>query len=178
MRATDLMLKGLVLLQPKVFQDARGYFLESYNKRDLLRHGIKDDFKQDCHSYSKHGTLRGLHAQGDPLPQAKLVSVIHGRIYDVQVDIRKESPTFGKWSGVYLDDSNKLHLYIPKGFLHGFLVTSPDAHVVYKTTEYYDQSSEITVNWDDPKIGIIWPEEPLYFSPKDFHAGSFDEVIK
>lgn len=178
MKATNLLMDGLVLLEPTTYEDKRGYFNETYNRKDLIALGIRDDFKQDCHSYSKHGTLRGLHAQGEPFPQSKIVTVIHGRVYDVQVDIRKGSKTFGRWSGVYLDDENKLQIYIPKGFLHGFLVVSSEAHVVYKTTEYYDPSSEITVNWGDPTIGIGWPEQPLHFSVKDFHAGWFKDVVK
>jgi dTDP-4-dehydrorhamnose 3,5-epimerase len=166
MEALDLMMNGLVLFQPKVYPDKRGYFLESFNDQEFRRNGIFTPFRIECQSSSIYGTLRGLHAQKEN-PQAKLVRVVHGEIYDVQVDIRLESKTYLKWSNVRLSAENQLQIYIPQGFLHGFLVLSDSAVVVYKSTEYYDPKDEMSVRWNDPDINIGWPFVPRILSDKD-----------
>jgi dTDP-4-dehydrorhamnose 3,5-epimerase len=146
---------GLMTIEPKIFGDERGWFLETYQKEKYAELGIDADFVQDNMSYSRCGVLRGLHLQ-DPL-QDKLVQVIKGTIYDVAVDVRKESLTFGKWYGVFLSDKNRKQFWIPKGFAHGFLVLSEDTVFSYKCTEYYNPNSEVVIAWNDPTIGIDWP---------------------
>jgi dTDP-4-dehydrorhamnose 3,5-epimerase len=156
------------LIEPQVFPDERGFFLESYNKRKFQEVGIEADFVQDNHSKSCRGTLRGLHYQIQQ-PQAKLVRVIAGEVFDVAVDIRKGSSTFGQWVGDYLSAENKRLLWVPAGFAHGFYVTSPEAEVLYKASDFYAPQSERCVLWNDPAIGIEWPLHgnlPL-LSPKD-----------
>lgn len=158
----------VILIEPKVFSDARGFFLESYQKQRFVEAGIPFDFVQDNHSKSEQGVLRGLHYQIQQ-PQGKLVRVIAGEIFDVAVDIRKHSPTFGKWVGDYLSNNNKKILWVPPGFAHGFYVTSPTAEVLYKATDYYAPQWERTILWNDPTIHIDWPiqEKPPILSPKD-----------
>lgn len=161
-------ISGILLIEPKVFQDERGFFLESYQKRNFSEAGIPFDFVQDNHSKSCQGVLRGLHYQIQQ-PQGKLVRVIFGEIFDVAVDIRKNSPTFGKWFGAHLSAENKKMLWVPVGFAHGFYVTTPEAEVLYKATDYYAPEWERTIVWNDPIIGIQWPiqgELPA-LSPKD-----------
>ena len=156
------------MIEPQVFPDERGFFLESYNKRKFQEVGIEADFVQDNHSKSCRGTLRGLHYQIQQ-PQAKLVRVIAGEVFDVAVDIRKGSSTFGQWVGDYLSAENKRLLWVPAGFAHGFYVTSPEAEVLYKASDFYAPQSERCVLWNDPAIGIEWPlhgDLPL-LSPKD-----------
>ena len=152
--ATDL--SDVLLLEPRVFEDERGFFLESWNRRDFATLGIDADFVQDNHSRSARGVLRGLHYQVEQ-PQGKLVRVVSGEIFDVAVDIRRDSPTFGRWTGHELSDENRRMLWIPPGFAHGFLVLSEMADVMYKTTDYYAPAYERTITWDDPGIGIEWP---------------------
>jgi dTDP-4-dehydrorhamnose 3,5-epimerase len=161
-------LPGVLLIEPKVFPDARGFFLESYQKRKFSEAGIPFDFVQDNHSKSCQGVLRGLHYQIRQ-PQGKLLRVVAGEIFDVAVDIRKHSPTFGKWFGTYLSAENKQMLWVPIGFAHGFYVTSPEAELLYKTTDYYAPQWERTLLWNDPVINIQWPiqDEALSLSPKD-----------
>ena len=161
-------LPGVLLIEPKVFPDARGFFLESYQKRKFSEAGIPFDFVQDNHSKSCQGVLRGLHYQIRQ-PQGKLLRVVTGEIFDVAVDIRKHSPTFGKWFGTYLSAENKQMLWVPIGFAHGFYVTSPEAELLYKTTDYYAPQWERTILWNDPAINIQWPnqDEALSLSPKD-----------
>jgi dTDP-4-dehydrorhamnose 3,5-epimerase len=161
-------LPGVLLIEPKVFPDARGFFLESYQKRKFSEAGIPFDFVQDNHSKSCQGVLRGLHYQIRQ-PQGKLLRVVAGEIFDVAVDIRKHSPTFGKWFGTYLSAENKQMLWVPIGFAHGFYVTSPEAELLYKTTDYYAPQWERTIMWNDPVINIQWPnqDEALSLSPKD-----------
>ena len=163
---------SLLLIEPRVFQDERGFFLESYQKRNFSEAGIPFDFVQDNHSKSCQGVLRGLHYQIKQ-PQGKLIRVIVGEIFDVAVDIRKYSPTFGKWFGTYLSAENKQMLWVPVGFAHGFYVTSPQAEVLYKATDYYAPQWERTLLWNDPAIDIQWPlhDELPILSPKD-GAGS------
>jgi len=146
----------VLLIEPIVFEDERGFFLESYQKKRFTDAGISFDFPQDNHSRSVQGTLRGLHYQIKQ-PQGKLVRVTLGEIYDVAVDIRRSSPSFGQWVGDYLSAKNKRMLWVPPGFAHGFYVTSPEAEVLYKTTDYYAPQWERTILWNDPDINIDWP---------------------
>ena len=148
----------ILILEPAVYADERGFFLESYNKRELEKVGIAREFVQDNHSRSVHNVLRGLHYQIQQ-PQGKLVRVIAGEIFDVAVDIRKHSPSFGRWIGVTLAATRSRMLWIPEGFAHGFLVLSESAEVLYKTTDYYVPDAERTIIWNDPDIGIDWPIE-------------------
>ncbi|MCS7201472.1 MAG: dTDP-4-dehydrorhamnose 3,5-epimerase [Dictyoglomus sp.] len=153
-------IKGLIIIEPTVYRDERGFFMETYNLKEFKELGLNVDFVQDNHSRSKKGVLRGLHFQRK-YPQGKLIRVIRGRIFDVAVDIRKESATFGKWYGIELSEENKLMFYIPEGFAHGFLVLSEEAEVLYKTTEYYHPEDEGGIIWNDPDIGINWPLEEI-----------------
>jgi dTDP-4-dehydrorhamnose 3,5-epimerase len=158
----------VLIIEPQVFQDERGFFLESYQKKKFKEAGIDVDFVQDNHSKSCHGTLRGLHYQIQQ-PQGKLVRAIAGEIFDVVVDIRKASPTFGQWFGDFLSAENKRMLWVPAGFAHGFLVISPEAEVLYKASDYYAPQWERCLLWNDPSIGIPWPardEHPI-LSAKD-----------
>lgn len=168
MKLTATRIPDILLIEPAVYEDARGFFLESYQKQRFAEAGILADFVQDNHSKSNHGTLRGLHYQINQ-PQGKLVRVISGEIFDVAVDIRKHSPTFGKWVGDYLSAGNKKMLWVPAGFAHGFYVTSPNAEVIYKATDYYAPQWERTILWNDPTIHVDWPiqEKPPILSPKD-----------
>src|SRR5829696_7983017 len=146
----------ILLIEPKVFQDDRGFFLESYQKKQFKELGIGFDFVQDNHSKSSQGTLRGLHYQIRQ-PQGKLVRVVAGEVFDVAVDIRRHSPTFGKWIGDYLSAENKRMLWIPAGFAHGIYITSAEAEVLYKASDYYAPEWERSILWNDPKLGIQWP---------------------
>lgn len=156
MKFTKLEIPEVILCQPTVFKDERGFFLESYKKTVFSAAGIPQDFVQDNHSRSKQGVLRGLHYQIRN-PQGKLVRVIAGEIFDVAVDLRQNSPTFGKWVGEYLSAENKHILWIPAGFAHGFITLSDWAEILYKATDYYAPEWERTIIWDDPDIGIEWP---------------------
>lgn len=150
-------LQGVVILEPRVFGDARGFFLESFNARTIRAAlGLTCEFVQDNHSRSARGVLRGLHYQIEQ-PQGKLVYVVKGRVFDVAVDIRKSSPTFGQWTGVELTDENHRQLWISSGFAHGFVVLSESADVVYKTTDYYAPQHERCLSWNDPFVNIEWP---------------------
>ena len=148
--------EGLLLIEPTVFGDQRGFFLESWNQRRYREAGIALDFVQDNFSWSCRGTLRGLHFQ-NPLAQGKLVSVWHGEVWDVAVDIRRRSPTFGRWFGVTLSAENKRQFYAPPGFAHGFVVLSENALFHYKCTDFYSAKDELGFRWDDPAVGIAWP---------------------
>ena len=161
-------IEGLTVIEPTVFGDARGYFMETWNYNDFRDAGLNINYVQDNQSKSKKGVLRGLHFQKKN-PQGKLVRVISGEVFDVAVDIRKSSITFGQWYGVILSESNKKQMYIPEGFAHGFLVTSETAEFVYKCTKFYDPSDECGIHWNDPDIGIEWPVEKatLIISDKD-----------
>lgn len=157
----------ILLIQPRVFEDERGFFLESYQKARFAEAGIPFEFVQDNHSLSRQGVLRGLHYQIRQ-PQGKLVRVISGEVFDVAADIRRSSPTFGQWMGVHLSAQNKTMLWIPPGFAHGFYVLSKQAEVFYKTTDYYAPQWERTILWNDPHLGIRWPEGPApIISAKD-----------
>ncbi|SPF40198.1 dTDP-4-deoxyrhamnose-3,5-epimerase [Candidatus Sulfotelmatobacter kueseliae] len=166
-KKTSTSLPGLLLLEPRVFGDGRGFFLESYNQRALADLGIQDRFVQDNHSCSQRNVLRGLHYQIKH-PQGKLVRVVEGEILDVAVDLRRGSPTFGQWEAVRLSGDNRRILWIPAGFAHGFCVTSDKAHVLYKATDYYAPQYERTLAWNDPDLKIDWElgGEPIV-SPKD-----------
>lgn len=157
MQVTETALPGVLILEPKVFGDARGFFMESFNARTFQEvTGVKADFVQDNHSRSAHGVLRGLHYQCQQ-PQGKLVRVVQGCVWDVAVDLRKSSPHFGKWVGVELSEANHRQLWIPAGFAHGFVVLSESADFLYKTTDYYAPAHERCIIWNDPTIGIQWP---------------------
>lgn len=168
----------VILLEPKVFEDERGFFFESYQKQLFTGNGISSDFVQDNHSRSRHGTLRGLHYQIRQ-PQGKLVRVVSGEIFDVAVDLRRSSPTFGQWFGVNLSAENKKQIWIPPGFAHGFYTVSEWAEMLYKTTDYYAPQFERTLLWNDPSIGIQWPipdgKSPL-LSPKDAAGTLLDQA--
>jgi dTDP-4-dehydrorhamnose 3,5-epimerase len=177
MRFIPTRIPDVIIIEPKVFADERGFFLEIYQKQRFVEAGIPYDFVQDNHSKSQQGVLRGLHYQIQQ-PQGKLVRVISGEIFDVAVDIRKHSPTFGKWVGGYLSAENKNLLWVPAGFAHGFYVTSPDAEVLYKTTDYYAPQWERTILWNDPTIHVDWHLQgklPV-LSPKDIAGKSFSEA--
>jgi len=156
MKVTTTPLSGVLLLEPRVFRDDRGFFLESYNETALSELGIRGPFVQDNHSYSRKNVLRGLHYQVEPHPQGKLVRVIGGEIFDVAVDLRRGSPTFGKWHGARLSGENFKMLWIPTGFAHGFHVLSDSAHVLYKATDFYHPECERTLAWNDPDLAIDW----------------------
>ncbi len=154
---TPTTLPDVLILEPKVFGDARGFFFESFNARDFaLTTGLDVQFVQDNHSKSTQGVLRGLHYQIQH-PQGKLVRVTQGEVFDVVVDLRRSSPTFGKWTGVVLSAQNKRQLWVPPGFAHGFLVTSESAEFLYKTTDYYHPEFERSLLWSDPTVGVQWP---------------------
>lgn len=157
---------GVIIVEPDVHSDVRGFFLETYHAEKYRAGGIVDVFVQDNHSRSAGGTIRGLHLQLHR-PQGKLIHVIEGSIFDVAVDVRRGSPTFGKWVGITLSADNFRQCYIPKGFAHGFAVTSPVAQVEYKCTDVYDASSEIGIAWNDPDLGIAWPVSDPVLSERD-----------
>lgn len=178
MKITRLEIPEVFLVEPKaVFEDARGFFFESFNAKEFEQGtGINPQFVQDNHSKSAHAVLRGLHYQIKQ-PQAKLVRVIHGAVFDVAVDLRVSSPTFGKWVGVELSATNKRQLWVPAQFGHGFLVLSPSAELVYKTTNYYAPEYERCIIWNDPDLNIKWPAPttPL-LSPKDAQGLLFKQA--
>ncbi len=159
-------LPGLLILEPKVFGDARGFFMETWNQRRYQEAGIPDTFVQDNISVSKQGALRGLHFQ-NPNPQGKLVSVLQGEVFDVAVDLRLSSPTFGRWHGIHLSGENKLQFFVPAGFAHGFAVLSASAMFHYKCTGFYSPKDECTIVWNDPDIAIQWPTKNPTLSEKD-----------
>ena len=166
-KVTRNEIEGLAVIEPTVFRDERGYFVETYNENDMKEAGLDLRFVQDNQSMSRKGVLRGLHFQKQ-YPQGKLVRVLQGRVFDVAVDLRANSPTFGKWFGVELSDENMRQFYIPEGFAHGFYVMSDVAVFAYKCTDFYHPGDEGGMKWDDPEIGIEWPldGEPL-LSEKD-----------
>lgn len=162
-------LPDLIIIQPKVFKDERGFFLETYKETDFIKNGIYEKFTQDNHSKSVKGVLRGLHYQIKPYSQGKLVRVIHGKVWDVAVDIRKNSPTFLKWFGIELSEENKTMLYIPKGYAHGFITLSDDSHFLYKCTSEYNKQYDKGIRYDDSRINISWPKLDYIISEKDRH---------
>ncbi|MGY4830584.1 dTDP-4-dehydrorhamnose 3,5-epimerase [Sphaerotilaceae bacterium SBD11-9] len=159
MKVTKTAIEGVLILEPKVFGDERGFFMESFNQKTFDEAvGLHADFVQDNHSRSTKGVLRGLHYQRPPHAQGKLVRVTQGTVFDVAVDIRRNSPTYGQWVGVELSGENHRQLWVPPGMAHGFLVTSDSADFLYKTTDYYAPQAEGCVLWSDPEVGIQWPD--------------------
>lgn len=175
MKFTPAPLDGVVVVEPDVFRDERGFFLETFHARKYESGGIAGPFVQDNHSRSRRGILRGLHAQRTK-PQGKLVRVIEGSVFDVAVDIRRGSKTFGRWFGVELTAENFLQLWVPPGFAHGFQVRSDVAQVEYKCTEFYDAKDEIAIAWNDPDVGIEWPDLSPTLSAKDAGAERLRDV--
>lgn len=175
MEVRPLSLAGLKLVVPAVFRDSRGFFLESYSASRYQHLGIDCNFVQDNHSRSSRGTIRGMHFQTSP-GQAKLLRVVAGRIFDVAVDIRPGSPTFGRWEGVYLDAAEHCQLFVPVGFAHGFCVVSDHAEVLYKVSSPYDAATETGFRFDDPDVGIRWPVDAPLVSDRDKNARSFAEL--
>jgi len=166
MKVTETKLSGVLVLEPKVFQDDRGYFLETWNRTRYEQTGIPVHFVQDNISFSKKGILRGLHFQY-PQSQGKLIQVLSGEVLDVVVDIRIGSPTYGQWIGEFLSELNHKQIYVPPGFAHGYCVTSVTAHFSYKCTDFYNPATEHGIIWNDPDIGIEWPAEQPVLSAKD-----------
>ena len=177
MKVLPTDLPDVLIIEPDVFQDTRGFFLETYHARKYREAGIPEVFVQDNHSRSAQGTLRGLHAQRQH-PQGKLVRVIQGEIFDVAVDIRRESATFRHWIGVTLSAENFRQVYVPPGFAHGFCVMSKIAEVEYKCTDFYDPTDEIGIAWNDPEIGIEWPIQAPILSDRDRNARRLAEVVR
>ena len=177
MKVTPLSIPDVLLIEPQVYGDERGFFFESFNQNKFEEViGKKINFVQDNHSKSIKGILRGLHYQLNPKAQGKLVRVIQGEVFDVVLDIRKSSPSFGKWVGEILYSDNKKQLWIPEGFAHGFLTLSDTAEFLYKTTDFYSKDHEQSILWDDETIGIVWPMEEVSLSSKDNAALSFKEA--
>jgi dTDP-4-dehydrorhamnose 3,5-epimerase len=175
MKVTTTAIEGLLILEPRIFPDDRGYFYESYNKNKFADAGITADFVQDNQSFSQKGALRGLHGQADPFAQGKLVRVLQGSVLDVAVDIRKNSPTYGQHVTVELSSTNHLQFWVPPGFLHGFVTLEDDTIFTYKVTNFYDKASEIGVIWNDPTLAIGWGVDlnDVLLSPKDEILPSF-----
>jgi dTDP-4-dehydrorhamnose 3,5-epimerase len=172
----ETALPGVLILEPRVFEDDRGFFMETFHAETFRRHGLPEDFVQDNHSWSGRGVLRGLHYQS-PNPQGKLVRVVAGAIWDVAVDIRRSSPHFGRWVGVELSAGNRRQLWIPEDFAHGFCVIGESAEVIYKCTAVYDAASDRTLRWDDPALGIDWPEKSPRLSAKDAEAPPLSRAV-
>ena len=171
MNVIETALEGVRILEPQVFGDARGWFMESWSKKKMEDAGITVDFVQDNHSFSaQKGTLRGLHYQLNPMAQAKLLRVSRGAIFDVAVDIRCGSPTYAKWAGVELTAENYRQLFIPRGFAHGFITLTDDVEVQYKADNFYAPECDGNIRWDDPEIGVAWPLAPVVLSEKDAKA--------
>ena len=168
----------VILIKPKVFGDERGFFMETYKKGDFEEVGIKGEFIQDNHSRSKYGVLRGLHFQKEPYAQAKIIRCMRGVIYDVAVDLRSGSQTFGKYVGVNLSEDNKYQLYIPRGYAHGFLVLSENAEVVYKVDNVYAPDYEGGLVWNDPYVDIQWPNDNPILSEKDKRWPTLKELSR
>jgi dTDP-4-dehydrorhamnose 3,5-epimerase len=178
MKIIETPLPGVLVIEPKIFSDERGYFLESYNEQGMAEIGIRQRFVQDNQSFSVRNVLRGLHYQTQK-PQGKLVRVIEGEILDVAVDLRKDSAAFGRWCSVRISGKNNCMIWIPEGFAHGFRVVSESAHVLYKATDFYAPDGERTIVWNDPTLGIDWQlEEPPLISEKDRNGASFENSEK
>lgn len=166
MNVLETPLPGVLLIEPDVYGDSRGFFMESWNLKRYAEQGLEVEFVQDNISFSRRGILRGLHFQ-NPNPQGKLVQVLQGEVYDVAVDIRKGSPCFGCWFGTWLSEQNHHQLYVPEGFAHGFCVVSETALFAYKCTHFYDAKAEYSLRWDDPDLAIDWPIKEPILSKKD-----------
>jgi len=168
--------EDVIIIEPKVFGDHRGWFTETYSKEKFKEHGVEIDFIQDNHSFSaQKGTLRGLHFQLNPKAQTKLVRCTKGKILDVAVDLREGSPTYKKWIAVELTEDNKKQLLVPKGFAHGFLTLTDDVEVQYKVDEYYSPENDRSVRFDDPEIGVVWGVDSPILSDKDLNAPLLEE---
>ncbi|MFA5793903.1 MAG: dTDP-4-dehydrorhamnose 3,5-epimerase [Candidatus Brocadiia bacterium] len=172
---TKLSIPEVVLIEPKVFADSRGFFIETYKHSEFTAMGIPEHFLQDNHSYSIRNVLRGLHYQKSPKAQGKLVRCVKGAIWDVAVDIRRKSATYGKWVSAELSELNKMMLYVPAGFAHGFVVLSDQADVIYKCTEEYSPANDRGIIWNDPDIAIAWPVQNPLVSEKDKKHPSFKQ---
>jgi dTDP-4-dehydrorhamnose 3,5-epimerase len=179
MNITKTAIEGLLIIEPRIFNDGRGYFFESYNKSKYTEAGIDVEYVQDNQSFSHKGALRGLHGQADPFAQGKLVRVIQGKVLDVAVDIRKGSPTYGKHVSIELSADNQLQFWIPAGFLHGFATLEDNTTFAYKVNNYYDKASEIGVIWNDPTLNINWGLAPgdVILSPKDEILQEFSSFV-
>lgn len=178
MNVIKTKIPDVLIFEPKVFGDERGFFFESFSQKVFEEAvGEKIDFVQDNHSKSCKGVLRGMHYQSEPYAQGKLVRCIAGEVFDVAVDIRKSSPNYGQWVGVVLSAENKKQLWIPEGFAHGFMVLSSTAEFVYKTTKYYQPKSEGSIRWNDATIGIQWPLKNPLLSEKDNNAPLFESIM-
>lgn len=175
MKVIPADLPGLLIIEPAVFGDSRGFFMETYNQTRYVEAGLNATFVQDNLSYSRQGILRGMHAQ-NPGAQGKLVYVLQGEVFDVAVDGRIGSPTFGKWFGVTLSSENKRQFYVPPGFFHGFCVTSETALFAYKCTDLYNPKAEVGIAWNDPDVGIVWPISQPSLSDKDSKAPRLKEI--
>jgi dTDP-4-dehydrorhamnose 3,5-epimerase len=175
MNISTTKLEGLLIIEPRIFPDDRGYFYESYSEKKYREAGIDATFVQDNQSFSQKGALRGLHGQADPFAQGKLVRVLKGRVLDVAVDIRKNSPTFGQYVTIELSGENHKQFWVPPGFLHGFVTLEDETIFTYKVTNYYDKASEIGVLWNDPTLNIDWQTDlsNVLLSPKDTVLPSF-----
>jgi dTDP-4-dehydrorhamnose 3,5-epimerase len=173
---TETRLPGVVLIEPRLFGDARGFFMETYRADIFREHGIDVTFVQDNHSRSTRGVLRGLHYQ-EPFPQGKLVRCARGAIFDVAVDIRRGSPAFGKWYGTTLSEENRAMLWVPPGFAHGFCALTDDAELLYKTTEVYHPEADYSIRWNDPQIAIEWPIPDPTLSAKDAAAPLLRDAV-
>ncbi|PYQ58835.1 MAG: dTDP-4-dehydrorhamnose 3,5-epimerase [Acidobacteria bacterium] len=176
MKFLPLAIPEVVLVEPDVYRDDRGFFLETYQKLKYGAAGLPEEFVQDNHSFSIRGTLRGMHTQVRR-PQGKLLRVVAGEIFDVAVDVRPGSPTFGQWVGEVLSAENFRQLWVPPGFAHGFCVMSESAHVLYKCTTFYEKDDEIALLWNDPEVGIAWPTETPLLSPRDQAAPKLAEIL-
>lgn len=171
-------IEGVYILEPTVFEDCRGFFMESYNKKDFEEIGLYYDLVQDNHSLSiKAGILRGLHFQLNPKAQTKIVRCLSGAIYDVVVDIRKGSPTFGKWISFILTPDNKRQIVVPKGFAHGILTLVPNTEILYKVDEYYSPKHDRSIRWNDPDLNIKWPVSNPILSEKDANAPLLKDIL-
>jgi dTDP-4-dehydrorhamnose 3,5-epimerase len=177
LKRIETALAGVLIIELDVFQDPRGFFLETHHQQKYTQLGIPETFVQDNHSHSRKGTLRGLHYQLNHT-QAKLIYVVAGEVFDVAVDIRQGSPTFGQWVGVFLSGENKRQIFIPKGFAHGFYVLSPTADIIYKCTDVYTPDDEYGISWVDPQIGIQWPEKNPILSDKDSQYPNLSDIPK
>ena len=171
-----LSIPDLILIHPRVLPDDRGFFLETYKKSEFVENGVEGDFVQDNHSSSSRAVLRGLHYQLPPHAQGKLVRVVYGKVWDVAVDLRRDSPTFGKWLGVELSSDDMSMFWIPPGFAHGFVSLVDSTQFLYKCTAEYDKSSERGIRWDDPDLGIAWPMGDVLVSSKDAGLPLFREA--
>jgi len=175
MKVRTTRLPGVLVVEPDVYGDERGYFLETYQAEKYRAHGIEATFVQDNHSFSRRGALRGLHVQYRR-PQGKLIRVVEGAVFDVVADIRPGSPSAGRWFGLRIDGSTHHQIYVPPGYAHGFCVLSETVHFEYKCTDYYDSGGELTVAWDDPVLGIDWPIDRPTLSEKDRRGLSLAEA--